>query len=288
MRQLNYDLKNICSRNKDGSYSTQNSRHEKLQNIANVLHELGYRKLNSTSLKPKHIEALAEHWLKLGNSPGTIKNSMTALRWWAEKIGKPSIIGKDNSRYGIPDRKFVTNEDKSVNLDEVKLKNVKNEFVQMSLEIQAAFGLRREESIKFIPNYADKGDHILLKNTWTKGGKERTVQVRNQHQRDTLDKAHKLAGRGSMIPSNKNYIQQLKAYEGHTAKAGLSKLHGLRHSFAQDLYKELTGRESPSKGGLTSSELTKEQKSEDKEVRLFISKQLGHEREQITAIYLGR
>lgn len=42
----------------------------------------------------------------------------------------------------------------------------------MSLQLQQAFGLRREESIKFQPRYADRGDHIALKGSWTKGGRE--------------------------------------------------------------------------------------------------------------------
>lgn len=38
-------------------------------------------------------------------------------------------------------------------------------------EMQAAFGLRREESIKFAPSFADRGDSVVLKPSWTKGGK---------------------------------------------------------------------------------------------------------------------
>jgi hypothetical protein len=47
----------------------------------------------------------------------------------------------------------------------------------MSLRLQAAFGLRREESIKFRPDYADRSDHIILKGSWTKGGRERAIPI---------------------------------------------------------------------------------------------------------------
>ncbi len=40
---------------------------------------------------------------------------------------------------------------------------VRDPHVRMSLELQRAFGLRREEAIKFSPGYADKGDHLNLK-----------------------------------------------------------------------------------------------------------------------------
>ena len=43
------------------------------------------------------------------------------------------------------------------------LSSVKDEHVRMTLELQRAFGLRREEAIKFIPAYADQGDHVRLK-----------------------------------------------------------------------------------------------------------------------------
>jgi hypothetical protein len=41
-------------------------------------------------------------------------------------------------------------------------------------------------------------------------------------------------------------------------------------------------------GRLRSRELTAEQKVIDREARLTISAELGHEREQVTAVYLGR
>ena len=158
----------------------------------------------------------------------------------------------------------------------------------MSLELQRAFGLRREEAIKFIPSYADKGSFIILKGTWTKGGKQREIPIYSEYQREVLDKSHRLAGRGSLIPSDRNYIQQLKIYERHTAAAGLSKMHGLRHTYAQQRYHTLAGFESPAAGGLKSNELTNEQKLADRDARLTVSKELGHEREQVTTIYLGR
>jgi len=63
------------------------------------------------------------------------------------------------------------------------LEKVRDQHVRMSLELQQAFGLRREEAIKFQPSFADRGDHIVLKESWTKGGKSRVIPVRNEAQR---------------------------------------------------------------------------------------------------------
>ena len=158
----------------------------------------------------------------------------------------------------------------------------------MSLELQQAFGLRREEAIKFIPSYADRGDTVVLKDTWTKGGKARELPIRTLEQRDVLNRAHQLAGRGSLIPANRNYIEQLRVYEGNTSRAGLSKLHGLRHAYAQQRYLELTGWHSPAAGGPRSNTFSREQKRLDHEARLILSRELGHERAGVTTIYLSR
>ena len=106
--------------------------------------------------------------------------------------------------------------------------------------------------MKFQPSYADKGDHIKLKSSWTKGGKPRTIPIRTEHQRDVLDRARGLAGFGSLIPPHRSYVHQLRVYEGNTTRAGLSQMHGLRHAYAQDRYEELTGRKCPAAGGSNS------------------------------------
>lgn len=288
MRDLNYQLKQMCQRNRDGSYSTQANRARMLNQIANQLQDMGYRRMTTRSLKPKHVDALVKRWLSEGMAAGTVKNRMNCLRWWATKVDRRNVIARSNDFYGIPDRQFVSNDSKAVVVDDDTLSGVKDDHVRMSLELQRAFGLRREEAIKFIPGYADQGDHIRLKASWTKGGKARQVPILTQGQRTVLDRANRLAGTGSLIPPQKNYIQQLRTYERHTTQAGLSKLHGLRHAYAQARYKELTGWACPAAGGPVSTSLSADQRRLDHQARLTISRNLGHAREQISAVYLGR
>ena len=288
MRGLNHQLKQLCRHNREGSFGTQNRRERELTLIANQLHGIGFRGMNSHSLKPKHVEGLVRQWLENEVAAGTIKNRMAAVRWWARKVNRQNVVARSNDFYGIPNRIFVTCSSKAKSISAMQLEKVRDHHVRMSLELQQAFGLRREEAIKFIPNYADQGDHIVLKPSWTKGGKVRAIPIRTENQRNVLDRAHKLAGRGSLIPSHRNYVQQLRIYEGHTLRAGLSKMHGLRHAYAQQRYEELTGWKSPAAGGPPSNSLTLEQKDRDHQARLIVSRELGHEREQITSVYLGR
>ena len=288
MRGLNHQLKQLCRHNREGSFGTQVQRERELTLIANQLHELGFRGMNDHSLRPKHVDALVEHWLRRRVATGTIKNRMSAFRWWARKVNRQNVVARSNDHYGIPNRQFVTNTSKAKSVLEADLAKVRDQHVRMSLELQQAFGLRREEAIKFIPTYADQGNHLTLKPSWTKGGKARVIPIRTEDQRKVLDRAHSLAGKGSLIPSNRNYRQQLRIYEGHTIRAGLSRMHGLRHAYAQRRYEELTGWKSPAAGGPSSKSLTREQRDQDHDARIIVSRELGHEREQITSIYLNR
>jgi hypothetical protein len=77
-----------------------------------------------------------------------------------------------------------------------------------------------------------------------------------------LDQVKLFAGKGALIPRNKNYAQQR--------------------------YEALTGWKAPTAGGLAKKDMNQEQKDKDFQSRLLISKELGHEREQITAHYLER
>ena len=288
MRDLNYQLKQLCHRNRDGSYATQAKRMHQLMLIANQLYDQGFRSMGSRSLKQKHVDALVIDWLNRELAVGTIKNRMAVLRWWAEKVDKKGVVARSNAFYGIPDRQFVTNTSKAKEVGRQELEKISDPYVRLSLELQQAFGLRREEAIKFNPSFADRDDHITLKPSWTKGGKARDVPVRTDEQRELLTRVHQLVGNGALIPQERNYVQQLRLYERQTANAGLSKLHGLRHSYAQVRYEELTGWKAPAAGGPIARRLSPGQKVLDRQARRTISRELGHIREQITSVYLGK
>ena len=286
MDDLTYTLRQLCQRNRDGSYNTQADRMRSLSLAARQLREAGFRQMKASSLKGKHAQALLDRWQGEGLSSGTIKNRLSHLRWWAEKIGKAGILPADNTKLGVAERRYVTNISKAQKLG-TGLEQVTDAHVRMSLQLQAAFGLRREEAIKFQPSYADRGDHIALMGSWTEGGRERTVPITTTEQRDALQAAHHLAGTGSLIPAHRTYIQQRHVYDGQSKVAGLSNMHGLRHQYAQMRYETLTGWKSPAAGGPGKAQLDLSQRLVDQHVRQQISRELGHERVKVTAVYLG-
>ncbi|MGH8196366.1 MAG: phage integrase N-terminal domain-containing protein [Woeseiaceae bacterium] len=288
MKDLNHQLRTLCRRNRDGSFGTQDGRWHMLDLMATQLHELGYRKMRATSLKPKHVNALVARWREQGISTGTLKNRLSVLRWWAGKVNKSSVVAKGNDAYGIGTRMLVSNKSKAQTLDKAKLAKIDDEYVRLSVRLQAAFGLRREEAIKFSPSYAFRGDHIALKPSWTKGGRPRTVPITNHHQQRLLRDVAELAKGGSLIPAHLNYVQQQRRYDRQIRKAGMRNLHGLRHAYAQRRYRQLTGWNCPARGGPASQDLSPEQRAIDEEARLTISHELGHSRAAITAVYTGK
>ena len=118
-------------------------------------------------------------------------NNRTAhIRWWAKRIGRPRVVPA-NGELGIASRQYVTNQNRSAVLDPEKPARVKDPHVAMVLRLEAAFGLRREEAIKFTPARDDRGACFRLKGSTTKGGRPREVPVRNAAQRALLDEARR-------------------------------------------------------------------------------------------------
>jgi hypothetical protein len=91
-----------------------------------------------------------------------------------------------------------------------------------------------------------------------------------------------------VIPAHKRYIEQLRVYEGQCKAAGLSRMHGLRHRYAQQRYETLTGWKAPAAGGPPKRALDESQREKDGAARKIVSRELGHERTTITNVYLGR
>lgn len=294
MKKLNYELKNITTKNRDGSQATQANRRQYLQLIARQLHALGYKNMGATSLKRKHVLALVRLWQsevssKTGKpiSNGTIKNRMSALRWWAGKIGKPNVIPKTNRELGIEDRIRMPVHDKAYSLTEEQKRDLPI-YLNLSARLQQEFGLRREEAGKFILGKAEYEDHIKLEASWTKGGRERIIPITNETQRELLNEIRNYAPQNSLVPSHLSFKQYISHRKYVLTGIGIPATHGLRYHYAQQRYIKLSnGLEPPRKGGRSKSKLTEQEKEWDSNARLIVSSELGHVRVDITRTYLG-
>ena len=286
--RLYRDLCDLARRNPSGSEARMRQRRAGLRTISARLEALGFRGMRPRSLGGRHVWALVGDWHARGLSAGTIKNLMVHLRWWAGIVGKGSVVMRENARYGIGDRKAARGYRDGLELDRAKLAAVRDERVRLSLELQAAFGLRREEAIKFRVAEADRGDRIALKASWCKGGRARSVPILVDGQRELLDRIHAFAGRDSLIRPEEKYVQQMGRFERDTRRAGIPKSHRLRHGYAQRRYRELTGFPCAAADGKAVREMTREERRQDWMARRTIAAELGHARVDVVAVYCAR
>jgi hypothetical protein len=282
---LKFDLKTMALRHGVGSFTTRAQRHRGLQLCARDLSALGYKLPGASSLKPKHVEALVAHWRAQGLSAGTMKNRMGWLRTWAGIIRKPNIIPRENKKLGVGDRQAF-NGNRAYTSGPEKLSALP-QAMQLAVRMQMAFGLRLEESLKFRPDVADKINRLDLQASWCKGGRARSIPITHPRQIELLKELHAFCGKGSLIPQGQKYVDFRKEVERATHAAGITNMHGHRHWYAQWRYKTLTGLPCPAAGGNTYERLSNAQRAADHKARMQISAELGHNRLNVTDVYLG-
>lgn len=283
---MQFELKELTRRNGEGSEWTQAGRHRSLQAIGRELHAEGYKLRSARNLSLKHVTILLGRWKHTGIAHATIRNRLGTLRWLAEKIGKPGLLPNSNESFGLTERTPFKGL-KARPLDHARLAMIADPRLRMALRLQQAFGLRREEALKFRPSFADKGSYLALKPSWTKGGRYREIPIDDVRQRRLLDEVHALVGTGSLIPEGTQFHQYRKAYDNATLKAGLRSNHGLRHWYACWRYHKLSGRLPSALGGATCDVLDIAARRREYFVRLQVSRELGHNRVDVTATYLG-
>ena len=252
LNQLEYGLQALLKRDEIATEKQRNiSRETALLRAAADLNHLGYKHMTADGLQQKHVLELIDYWTKIGHKPDTITVRLSAIRWWAKQVDRESAVAKKSKSYRLDEIAEVT---KSLmgNFDE-KLSKISDPHANMSLRLQAAFGLNVMESIKIRPAVADQGYSLAIKNTWrgknTKMG--RILLFEEPLQRVALDDAKALAEQtsGAMIPEGRNYIEQRRVYERHLARAGFSQEIGGQYRYVLWRYRRLTGRDAPAEGG---------------------------------------
>ncbi len=287
MNHLQKSLADITRRVTTGSQATQANRREGLHAIAGELWQLGYRVPHAKGFKTAHVDALVGHWKETGIKDATIRNRLGWLRWWAEQVNKQSVMPADNTRFGLAERTpYQGNRARRADAD--ALAGVADQRIRLALRMERAFGMRREEILKFEPKLGDRGSYLALKASTTKGGRYREIPITHPAQRELLDELRAVVGDGALIPPGSNYVEYLQRYKHLTRAAGLGNAHGLRHGYAQWRYERLTGWKAPASGGPTREQMTPAQAARDRAARLEISRELGHGRIDIADTYLGR
>jgi len=134
----------------------------------------------------------------------------------------------------------------------------------------------------------------------TKGGRSRTVPIVTREQTAILNRAARLQGKDrSLIPAHLSY--QAYRNQAYQALKGtpLTGFHGHRHEYAQERYQQLTGCACPvvaqvPHGSAHHRHLASQlhlslevARETDRQARLQVALELGHNRINITNSYLG-
>lgn len=215
------------------------------------------------SLKEKHVRWLVQRWVSLGQSGGRIENKLTYLRALASWTGKTNLVGTladyvDRKEKGLV-RSYVATEDKSWVAHDVSATQKIIEIgetcpnVAVQLKLQAAFGLRVQESFMLRPLAAVRDPQTLGVDRGTKGGRPRLVPI--QARIAVLEEAARLSNEvtGSTVPADRTLQQWRDWYYYVLGKHGVTKSglgitsHGLRHQWAHELYETVTGTPAPVK-----------------------------------------
>ncbi|MGO4331946.1 integrase domain-containing protein [Cupriavidus sp. 2TAF22] len=250
---------------KNASIKTQERRMYTVCRSFVELHACGFHVESPHSLRHKHVQTLVDYWLSQKQSGGTIENKLSHLKAFSQWIGKHNLIRTlgdyaDREEHGLV-RSYVTMTDKSWEgngIDAVaKIAEIGAEHprVAVQLKLQAAFGLRIEESYSLKIRTALRNLDTLRVVDGTKGGRKREVPV--QLRLAVLEEAAALVDpmSGSTTPSCYSIKQWRGHYNNVLRKYGICKKglgvtsHGLRHQYLQEFYKTLTGVDAPIKGG---------------------------------------
>lgn len=254
---------------------------------------------NLGEFSPRHVAALTRHYESAGLSASSLQKKNTVLRRFGTWIGKPDMTPRLRDMVLDPSRamrSYSAIESRAWSANGVDPQEI---FEKMDLEcpvaglqlrIQHAFGLRPREVVMLKPAVADQGKNLFVTDG-TKGGRARMVPIDTPRKRDLLEQAKEVARRNSRGVLSSKPSQSLRAALKHyrylAEKVGLTKaklgvtLHGLRHEFAGELFKQITGGEAPVNGGrIDDQDLVRQ-------AMQITSEQLGHGRRHAGAAYLG-
>lgn len=298
-------------REKKVSYKTMQEREGELGLFFNTLWSFPeYRSVDPRSLRPKHTVAVFAAWRARGLSAKTLTNRVSSLRTLAFWLGKRGLVetavnvGLDLKGLRVSQ---VATRDKSWSSAGIDVAAViaaaerRCPYVAASIALEAAFGLRRKESVMIhphegvvpieqAPSYIDRPEgvtHVFLV-VGAKGGRPRAVPITTEEQWAALRRAQALVapgqplGRpGKSLQANLSWMDRVLRRIGITAKESGVTGHGLRHQRCNDEYERITGEPSPVRGGKAVD------RDLDKRAREHIAEIAGHGRTQPVSAYCG-
>ena len=281
---LEAQLNKLARHNRQGSYRTKERYYMAMKRFCRFLAE-AYRLQKLSNFSGKHLVAYVLWMQEKELSASTIKTDLAAIRFFHDKIGNPKYKLPSNAELGIElERRRFGDADRTWSVAEFNRllgKALDREDYILAFYLARYAGLRIHECFRVdtaIAQQAIREGVITIKG---KGGKIRTVPI-NQQIISALEKCLNSTSPGSklLVPDNIptdraiNQLQQfILSHREDVQDPGSNRpltFHGLRHTYAAEKYSQLIDE------GI--SEL---------DAHLTVSRLLGHERADVTNIYLA-
>ena len=281
---LEAQLNKIARHNRQGSYRTKERYYMAMKRFCHFLAD-NYHLQKLSNISGKHLVAYVIWMQEKGLSASTIKTDLAAIRFFHDKISNPKCTLPTNAelgveverrRFGVQERTWSTAEFNRM----LELAS-ENDGYLLAFHLARYAGLRIHECFRIdtaIARQAIREHAITIKG---KGGKIRTVPI-NQQIILAMEKCLDTTPTGSKllvpddVPTDKaiNQLQQFilrnrEAVQDPDSNRPLT-FHGLRHTYAAERYRQQIA------DGI--SEL---------DAHLTVSRLMGHERADVTNIYLA-
>lgn len=279
-------LDKLARHNRQGSFRTKERYYEAMKRFCRFLAE-DFHLQKLANISGKHLTAYILKLQAENKSASTIKTDLAAIRFFHDKIANPKYrlptnaelsVDLERRQFGGTDRTWSSRE---FNLFLINCINDGHEDYAAIACLSYYAGLRIHECFRLDTAMAEQA---LRENALTikgKGGKMRTVPI-NDTIRIELQKMLAVTPRGHklFVPDNvptdvaikrfQQYLISIRPKIQDENRTTHLTHHGLRHSFAARSYQELI-----------------QQGISPLEASYRVSRLLGHERHDVTRIYLA-
>jgi integrase/recombinase XerD len=288
-RNLMNQLNKTARHNRQGSFETRDRYFQAMdQFIRHCTDKYNLQKINNIS--GKHLASYIRERQEQGIAPSTIKSDISAIRFFHDKLERTRYILPDNKEleegYGINlEKRVFGGVDRAWSDFEYQgmlmhAKNLNRPEISNIIQLAREQGLRVHEAIRIDRRTAEKA---LRENNLTikgKGGKIRTIPLREEG-RSVLRDAIKGIERGEklfvpegkkahqIIESVQNFIKNHREKFAEDGRETKMTIHGCRHAYAREEY------DARIENGMSK-----------KLARLEVANLLGHERDEVTRIYI--
>ena len=208
----------VVQKNKQGSAKTRHNHIKEAKRFVKTVRELEYGVQRWKNITNKHVQQAVDKWKEEGLQTATIKEYLSGVRTVCQLYGN-NRIATENAVFGIENRVFVDNRDKSLSQDVFKrvvaeLKastNSDENRIAAQLQLERYLGLRVEESTKFNAEQALLTGGRVFVQHGTKGGRERIIHEVTAKGMEAINYAKEISGKNNLIPSDyseKRWVQK--------------------------------------------------------------------------------